>query len=982
VRQIFQGLASSMVSIAAVTAASYAPIAISQTDEKSDLHIDAQDLAASLQALATATGREILFRSESVAGKTAPALEGRFSPAEALTILLKESGLHYRENGKSFVIVGRSEASTALGDGADDAHTVFVTGSRIRGADAPGSSVIRIDRKAIGESGYASAQQILQSIPQAYGGGANETTSGATGASGANLNSSYGSSINLRGLGPASTLVLLNGNRPALGGSGGVFADISMLPVSAIERIEVLPDGASAIYGSDAVAGVVNLITRRDFEGAETALRYGTADGDFSEIQASQIVGTRWGSGRAVLAVEYYRRGNLAAADRDYATQDLRRWGGSDYRAQFANPGNIVAGGQTYAIPAGQDGRSLVASDLVADTLNRQDGWEQADLLPRQTRYSAYGRVEQDVTDRLTVDIEGLYARRTFSRRVNPAGYQSSVTITPDNPYYVDPIGTGRAISVRYDFTDELGPRTDQGKVEGLGFNAGGTLRLGGWSIDLRGTYGQQTENFGTINLPNTARLAVAGASSDPAIALNLFGDGQNNSASVLDYIRGSTHSRFRSTIWSGAVRGDGPLINLPGGQARLALGAEHRDERFTSRTLSDQSRLEPFISTSGTQGARNIEAVYGELFVPIVGEENALPAIRSLSVSAAVRHEKYNDFGTTTNPKFGLSWKPVTGLELKGSFGTSFRAPGFVELRQTPDSDVFFIYPVSDPLSPTGTSNVMYYRGNKTGMQPEKARTFTMGFVLEPAMLPGLRLSSTYFDIRYKDQIVDLTSALLQMLNNRATYAALINDNPSLEMLQTYINSPNFIDYFGLKAADVDIFIDARTQNLAVTRQKGIDFEAQYRFPAGGGEARIGFDGTYLFRFTRAASASAPAIDILNSINNPVDLRLRGHGGWTSGSFSALASVNYVRGYENTIVSPAEHVDAWTTVDAQIGYRFEAKGGALHGVSLALSATNLFDKDPPYAAFSFNGITAVGYDPQNANPLGRVVSLQLTKAW
>ena len=236
-----------MVSIAAVAAASYAPIAISQTDERSDLHIDAQDLAASLQALATATGREILFRTESVAGKRAPALEGRFSPAEALTILLKESGLHCRENGKSFVIVGRSEASTALGDGADDAHTFFVTGSRIRGADAPGSSVIRIDRKAIGESGYASAQQILQSIPQAYGGGANETTSGATGANGANLNSSYGSSINLRGLGPASTLVLLNGNRPALGGSGGVFADISMRPVSAIERIEVLPDGASAI---------------------------------------------------------------------------------------------------------------------------------------------------------------------------------------------------------------------------------------------------------------------------------------------------------------------------------------------------------------------------------------------------------------------------------------------------------------------------------------------------------------------------------------------------------------------------------------------------------------------------------------------------------------------------------------------------------------------------------------------------------------
>ncbi len=980
-RQIFHGLVSSVFSIAAITTASYAPIALSQSDQRIELHIAEQDLAASLQALGAATGREILFRPEAVAGRTAPAVEGHFTPAQALTILLRSSDLRFRENGRSLLILGRSEASAALSDGADAANTLFVTGSRIRGADAPGSNVIRLDRKAIGESGYVSAQQILQSIPQAYGGGANEATSGTTGASGANLNASYGSSINLRGLGPSSTLVLLNGNRPALGGSGGVFADISMLPVSAIERIEVLPDGASAIYGSDAVAGVVNLITRRKFEGLETGLRYGTADGDFSEIQASQVAGTKWSSGRAVLAIEYYRRGRLAADDRDFATQDLRRWGGSDYRVQFANPGNIVAGGQTYAIPAGQDGSSLVASDLIAGSLNRQDGWEQADLLPRQTRYSVYGRVEQDVTDSITLDIEGLYARRSFSKRVNPAGYQSSITVTPDNPYYVDPIGTGRAISVRYDFTDELGPRTDKGKVEALGFNGGGTIALGGWAIDIRGTYGKQIENFGTINLPNTARLAVAAASSDPLIAVNLLGDGKVNSTSVLDYIRGSTHSRFASTIWSGAVRGDGPLVNLSGGQARLALGAEHRDERFRSRTVSDQSRLEPYGST-GTQGARNIEAVYGEIFVPVIGEANALPAFQSLSLSAAVRHERYNDFGSTTNPKFGLSWKPVSGLELKGSFGTSFRAPGFVELRQTPDSDVYFIYPVSDPQSPTGTSNVMYYRGNKTGMKPEKARTFTLGFVLEPALLPGLRLSSSYFDIRYKDQIVDLTSALLQMLNNRATYAALINDNPSLAMLQAAINSPNFIDYFGLQAADVDVFIDARTQNLAVVRQKGLDFEAQYQFPAGSGEARLGIDGTYLFRFTRAASASAPAIDILNSINNPVDLRLRAHAGWTSGPLSALTSLNYVRGYTNSVVSPVEHVDAWTTIDAQLSYRFENKTGLLQGLAVALSATNLFDKDPPYAAFSFNGITAVGYDPQNANPLGRVVSLQLTKAW
>ncbi len=950
-------------------------------DAQKTYNLPEQDLAAALRSVARGSDYQLVADPKSLKGARAPSLAGAYTVEEAVAALLAPSGLTAEIRDRTITLRGREAPSREEATSATDV-LISVTGSRIRGTDAPGSNVIRLDRKAIGESGYVSAQQILQSIPQAYGGGSNETTAGATGASGANLNASYGSSINLRGLGPSSTLVLLNGNRPALGGSGGVFTDISMIPISAIERIEILADGASAIYGSDAVAGVVNLITRRQFEGNETSFRIGTADGDYDEVQASQILGTKWRSGRAVLAVEYYRRSRLSASDRGYATQDLRPWGGDDYRLQFANPGNIIAGGQSYAIPKGQDGTGLSAADLTAGTLNLQDGWDHADLLPRQTRYSAYGRIEQDLTDRLTIDAEGLYARRSFSKRVNPAGYQSSVTITPDNPYYVDPIGTSQPVSVRYDFTSELGARTDQGKVEGLGLNAGGILRLGGWSVEMRGAYGRQEENFGSVNLPNFARLAVAGASSDPAIALNPFGDGISNSESVLDYIRGSTRTGYVSTIWSGALRGDGPLMDLPGGQARLALGVEHRNERFSSRTVSDQYSLTPIISTAGTQGRRNIEAIYGELFIPIIGEDNSLPAIRSLTLSLAVRRENYSDFGNSTNPKFGLSWKPVDGLELKGSFGTSFRAPGFTELLQTPDSDVFFITPVTDPASLTGTSNVMFYRGNMTDMQPEKARTMTFGFVYEPELLPGLRIASTYFDIRYKDQIVDLTSVLFQMLNNRASYAALINENPSLEMLQSYVSSPNFIDYYGLAASDVDIFIDARTQNLAVTRQKGMDFDVQYRFKAGVGEARVGVDGSYLFKFSRAASASAPSVNILNSINNPVDLRLRGHAGWASDSLSALLSVSYVGGYKNNIVTPNEHVSSWTTLDAQISYRFKNDTGALRGLNLTLGATNLFDKDPPYAAFSFNGISAIGYDPQNANPLGRVLSLQLTKAW
>ncbi|SEH19260.1 iron complex outermembrane recepter protein [Sphingopyxis sp. YR583] len=954
--------------------------------------IPAQDLGSALKAIAAASGEQVIFRGDVVRGKRSNAVQGSYTAERAIAIAIEGKGLSISRSPRGIILVVASTAVSKVGKGSStdgeiiaatpEEAEIIVTGSRIRGTTPPGANILTIDRRAIDSSGYATTQQILQSIPQAYGGGANEATSGATGASGANQNAAYGSTINLRGLGPSSTLVLVNGSRPALGGISGTFADISTIPVSAIRRIEVLADGASAIYGSDAVAGVVNILTRRDFTGLETSLRYATADGDFDELQISQIAGAKWASGRAVLALEYNRRGALAASDRDFATQDLRRWGGGDFRSQFANPGTIAAGGQTFAIPAGQDGRSLAGSDLVSGAENRQDGWQNADLLPRQTRYSAYGSVEQAVGDNLTFDVESLYARRNFARRVNPAGYQSSIVVTAANPFYVDPVGTGMPISVRYDFTDDLGPRTDLGHVEAISGTAGARFRRGPWAIDLRGTFGRQSEVFRTINIPNFARVGVAAGRTDPATAFNPFGEGSNSSQAVLDYIRGSTESRGRSTLWSGSLKADGPLFDLPGGPARLALGYEHRGEQFRRNVRSDQYGLEPTFSNAGSDGDRNIEAFFAELVAPVVGEDNDIPGVRSLTLSGAVRREHYNDFGATLDPKFGISWVVIDGLRLRGSFGTSFRAPGFADLVQDDLSNVSFITPLDDPASPTGTSNALFIRGNKLGMKPEKARTFTFGADIEPLVLPGLRIAATYYDIRYKDRIVDLTPVLFQMLRNRASYQALIVDAPPLALLESYINSPGFLDFYGLDASDVDVFIDAQTQNLAVTRQRGIDFDIQYRTALASGMARIGIDGTYILQMKQAASGTAPYVNLLDTINNPVALRMRGLVGWNSDSWSLSAQANYTGHYSNNILAPAERVKSWLTIDAQVGYRFTDRKGALSGLSLSLGATNLFDRDPPYAAFSFNGITAVGYDPQNANPIGRVVSLQLTKSW
>ena len=355
--------------------------------------LERQDLGKALTAVAQASGREVIVPSDLVAGKGAPALKGRFTPDQAFERLLANSGLILVPVGDKLVL--RRALSTAQGEPqAGDPEVLselVVTGTRIRGAAPAGAHVITIGREDIEASGYATTQEILQAVPQNFGGGPNDATSGMSIRNGAGKNIGLGSSINLRGLGANSTLVLVNGVRPPLGGISGTFADLSLLPSTALERIEVLPDGASALYGSDAVGGVVNLIFRDRFDGAEAKVRYGSADGDFSEVQASAIVGKAWSRVRASLAYEYFRRGSLAAADRDYATSDLRAFGGPDMRFNYAAPGTIVAGGRNFAIPSGQS-RSPAAADHTLGLRKRRDR-SLGDLVPVRPRHVRSARV-------------------------------------------------------------------------------------------------------------------------------------------------------------------------------------------------------------------------------------------------------------------------------------------------------------------------------------------------------------------------------------------------------------------------------------------------------------------------------------------------------------------------------------------------------------------------------------------------------------
>lgn len=968
------------ISVAALSAP-LAPAAAAQ-EQRQSYNLPAQPLAQSLREVSIRSGRSIAAPADLLRGKTAPAVHGSYTLPEVVEALLAGSGLAARWVGDGLLIERIRSSDNGPADQGSASGEIVVTGTRIRGSGPVGSTVTVVDRQAIERSGYATTQDIAQTIPQNFGGSPNEGNGAGSFNSDSGFNTAAGSSINLRGLGTGSTLVLLNGDRPPLGGFSGVFSDVSMIPASAIERIEIVADGASAIYGSDAVAGVVNIIPRLNFTGAETKFRIGTADGDSQDIVASQLLGTRWSGGQAMVAYEYYRRTRLAAADRAYATDDLRNYGGTDNRTRYANPGTIIAAnGRTFAIPRGQDGRSLTPGDLVAGAFNLGNDWTDADLLPDQRRHSVFAAATQEFAPNVRLYARGLYSSRSFTQRERPIS-NASRTVPVTNPFYVDPIGTRQPVRVQYSFVRDLGPETTSGRVEAYGGSLGLDADLGRWNIDLHGTWGRQTERTTISNRVNTARLNAALADTDPATAYNLFGDGPSTNPATIAKVRGSTRSGNGGTVWSAALRTDGPLTTLPGGDIRLAVGGEYREERYNdSATISDVSTLTPVTLVPITlPGPRRVRALYGEVHVPLFGEDFTLPGFRRLDLSAAVRTERYSDFGATTNPKFGIAWEPLSGLTVRGTWGKSFRAPNFNNLRQDPANSLFFAYTLPDPASSTSQTNVLVLRGNDPDLRPERATSWTVGADVRPPSIPNLQLSLTYYNIHYRDRIASPAANLLNFLVNRATYAGIIDANPSLATIQSYFASPVFQNPFNLTPSQISLLIDARLQNLSTVKQSGLDLDLGYGFDVLGGKADVGLTGAYIFHIDQALTATAPSTDVVDRLGNPVDLRLRGRAGWSDDRLSIFVFGNYLDGYTNLTNATPQKIHSWTTFDLQIGYRF-GKAGTDHDLSIALSATNLFDRDPPKAAY-FLGPFSVGFDPDNASPLGRVVSLTVTKKW
>lgn len=865
--------------------------------------IQEQSLADALREYGRVSGIQIIFTEDLVRDRRSPAVHGAYSSSDALDLILAETDLEARRTagGAVMIVVAdypqsaggaaaspntssrplRENSTNADGIGAgttgngslaapgaqrepvpagnspraastlpvDDEggiERITITGTHIRGV-SPTAPVQIITRDFIDQAGFGDVGDVVRSLPQNFSGGQNPGVVGAAGGGLENQNLTNASTVNLRGIGTGGTLVLLNGRRLA---NHGFFQapDVSGIPLGAVERVEVVSDGSSALYGSDAVAGVVNFILQNDYDGLDASARLGGAtEGGGFEQTYGLLGGRTWAHGYILSSIEY----------------------------EDQEP-----------IVAGQ--RSVTADLPPTDTLYRD-----------QQRLSLFASGGQSITNTARLQIDGLYSERSTLASQTVPGI--SVTSAGEmTSYFVSP----------------------------------------SLDVDLVGGWGANTH------------VAFAETVNDLKVEYD-FGGGFDR--------------RYTNDLQAIEVRADGPLFALRSGDVSTAVGFGYRQESFRYDILTSGARQ---------AGSRSVRYGFGEVLVPVISGASGNRGDVTLDVSLAGRYEEYSDFGSTFNPKIGVRWSPLRDTALRGTWGTSFKAPSF---NQTTQDHEVYLYEAADIFIDVSGPLLLDYGGNPD-LGPEKSESWTVGLDWSPQQQFYPRVTITYFDIRYEDRIVQplpFGSALLDPM-----YEPFITRNPAEDLQASAIAAADrFNNYSGepydpssVIALAVNRYVNASAQHI-----RGVDLGIAQTVELGAVSAEVFGDLTWLDIKQRTLSGS-PFVGLTGELFQPAEWRSRVGVTARVGGFTATALGNYVSGGRDSAVVPSARVDGWTTFDLNLGYRLDDYTGFISGTDLSLTINNVFNEEPPYAAGAAFGYDGIYYDSTKVNPLGRFISATIRK--
>lgn len=880
-------------------------------------------------------------------------------------------------------VAGQADVAEDSGEADRDRADIVVTGTLIRGIEAVGSPVISLNREVMTATGATTANQLLATIPQISS--FNDVPLIGNGGDSAQMPVIRPRirNIGANDAGAPATLILVDGHRVVGAGLRQTSPDPDIIPPGALENVSVIPDGGSSTYGADAVAGVINFITRRRFDGIMVEGRGGFAD-DYYQFDVNGTVGKAWDTGSAYVSYSYAKADDVLGRDRDH----VRRFDYVNSRPADLTcaPGNVTVGGRNYALP----GRVLDANNNG----NRCDTSDLAAAFPATQRHSVFAAFSQDFGDTVKFDMRGFFTRRVSTANTGPFR-SGNVSIPNTNPYFVG-IGTETSQLVSFSWEPALGQRSgvQESALNSWGITPTVSVDIGeNWQFRGLANYGESLTTVRSAALNNLLLQSALRAENpdDPTqtgiqYALNPYDIGAAENRALIDRIsdwQSFAQNKQKLLNFRGII--DGSLLSWEGGDIRLAAGVEYIRESVAPRNGTSVIGAEDTIPLR-LRASRNIKAAFGELYLPLIGEGNSeRVGLHSLSLSVSGRYDDYSDVGSTFNPRFALTFEPVDWFKIRGSWGTSFNAPSLADTIGSPDGSIGVLsqayvaflsnpdYPMDPQFGPN--QSIITVTGAYPGVKPQTAITYSLGFDMKPPFIPGLTASFTYFNVDFKDQI-----SLPPVYGGASFYRQFTNlyyMYPSDEVVADFASLyPTGADDIAGAPQPVYILLDARRRNLSRQKVSGLDFSVNYIHETSFGSIDASFAGTYeLSRETQAFEGS-PFIDSL--LTDVSRFRSTATLGTYVGNLRAQLTWNHTQGYD-LVPQPGfnfqKRVASYNVFNLFL--RYDVKGERMfEDLAFTLGVNNLFDKRPPL----LQGFSLSSQGFANGNTIGRLVQFGVSK--
>ena len=828
------------------------------------------------------------------------------------------------------------------------------------------AQVAVIGREAIERSGFTSIFDLIKLIPQ-------QPFLRPDG-----FRSNGSQYVELRGLGPDTTLVLINGRRAFASAASFVqnAFDLNTIPLSAVERVEVLLDSTSVKYGSDAIGGILNIVLRDDIRHPTVEAYFGATQGGGEQHTVSASAGYKGDSARFAVVADYSETKPLLGAERDlWANQDYSRFGSVDQRSINSRLGNVTAllpgnlpglNSPIAAIPEQMAGDRLTLGELLPGQRNMESLLQYFPIVTGSRRASIVANGRAQLTPAGTgVTAELVYVDRSVQFPFVPPivpGLPVPVTnpFNPFPPVVIGPISMAVPVLVNTQL-DGIGPQQVNVESELLRGVISMHGKVRAWDWEVVGLRSEEDAEQWTDNQLDFTRLMQVLANSDPEQSLNLFRPGPAASQEILDSLIAAPRvDTFATDATQFNAIASGRVVRLPAGPATAIVGGEWRKESVQFDAVLDSFE-------------REVAAGFAQLTVPILGNRNDPSLPRALYAIAAARFDDYSDFGGFLSPQYGLVWRPHRDVTLRASYARGFRAPSMYELH-LPMLRFDNVGPISDLRRGREAASYTLVAGGNPDLEETRGESHTLGLEFRPQAFDPLKLSASYWHIAMDNRVTPALQPTFVLTNEALFPERVLRAEPTATELAQGI--PGRI-----------LEIDTSRMNFGRLVTSGMDLGASYTLDSAFGRFGANVVATWIEKFETVdvqATANVSRVNLANDTTGTITRwRAIASVDWQRGSIGTTTRMRYIPSYDDTRagVRNGRKVGSQTFVDVQLAVDLgQLADGApwWRGFELAAGASNVLDQEPHFAEV----LGVQGYDTSQGDLKGRFWYVRLGKSF